>query len=197
MQRIALFGGSFDPPTRGHAATVSNVLNSGLVDAVWIAPAGDDRYDRPLRASAPDRRRLVELLLEDCFPGDSRVRIEPAQLEGKLPGSATVDLFDYLKASYPSAQYFFVIGADNLAKVVEWREFSRLSKELRFLVVPRLGEHLPAEIPPYATVIEGGVLSGVSSSAARERVARGEVTDDLLSPGVRDFIAAHRLYRHA
>jgi nicotinate-nucleotide adenylyltransferase len=195
MRRVALFGGSFDPPTLGHGAVVANVLASGLVDEVWFVPAGGDRYDRPLVVAVEDRRALVEHLIADLFPGDPRVRLEAAQLEGRLPGSKTIDLVDFLRAAYPSTQFFFVIGADNIDKVGAWREAERLVTLIRFLAVPRVGEVIPAIIPPYVTVLEGGRHSDIASTTVRERLQRGEAIDDVVPPGVARYIAERGLYR--
>jgi len=195
MRRVALFGGSFDPPTLGHGAVVANVLASGLVDEVWFVPAGGDRYDRPLVASADDRRMLVARLIADLFPDDPRVRLEGVQLDGKLPGSTTIDLVDFLRRIHPSTQFFFVIGADNIDKVAAWREAERLVTQARFIAVPRIGEPIPAVIPPYVTVLEGGRHSDVASTTVRDRLQRGDAIDDLVPPGVARYIAERGLYR--
>lgn len=195
MARIALFGGSFDPPTRGHVATARNVLRSGLVDELWFVPAGDDRYDRTLVVSADARRTMVELLLAEEFAGDSRVKIERAQIDGRLPGSATIDLVDYLKEREPGNTLFFVIGADNIGKITGWKEYERLSHTVRFLAVPRLGDTIAPELPPAVTVLEGGEPSSASSSEVRRLLAKGEPTDHLLTPEVAEFIRCNNLYR--
>lgn len=195
MARIALFGGSFDPPTVGHACTARNVLNSGLVDEVWFVPASDDRYDRPVVAQGQVRREMLNGLIADEFPDDPRLKIEGVQLERGLPGSATIDLLEFEHREHPEHTFFFVIGADNLAKVPSWREFSRLVTLVRFLAVPRLGEPIPEVVPPYVTVVEGGEVSGASSTGARELIERGEATEGVLSPSVRSFIEKQGLYR--
>ncbi len=195
MARIALLGGSFDPPTRGHGATARTILQSGLVDELWFVPAGDDRYDRPVVATADDRRVMVEGFITDEFPGDKRVKLEPAQLEGRLPGSATIDLVDYLKLQEPGHTFFFVIGADNIGKITGWKEYDRLSRTVRFLAVPRLGDSIPLVIPPVVTVIDGGEHSSASSSEVRRLLAAGESADRLLTPHVSKYIAEKSLYR--
>lgn len=195
MSRIALFGGSFDPPTIGHAATARNVLKSGLVDQLRFVPVGTDRYDRPLVASAEQRRAMVELFVAEAFPNDPRVAIESAQLDGRLPGSATIDLVEYLKLREPANTFCFVIGGDNIKKVGEWRDYAKLIQAIRFLAVPRMGEPIPQDIPSAVTVIEGGELSGASSSAVRQLLSLGESPAGLLTPNVAAFIRASNLYR--
>lgn len=197
MARIALFGGSFDPPTGGHAATARNVLKSGLVDELWFVPAGDDRYDRSVVAPAEDRRAMVEQFVAEQFPGDARVKIETAQLDGLLPGSTTIGLVDYLKARDRGNTLFFVIGADNIGKIPQWKEYDRLATMVRFLAVPRIGDALPTEVPPVVTVIEGGEYSSASSSAVRRALARGESVEHLITPAVADYIRVKGLYRMA
>jgi nicotinate-nucleotide adenylyltransferase len=137
---------------------------------------------------------MVELCISEVFPEDARVRLEPAQLEGRLPGSAAIDLVDFVKARDPGHALFFVIGVDNIEKIAQWREAERLTQSVRFLAVPRVGEAIAPQIPPYVTVIEGGEHSNAASSTVRERLRRGEAVDELVSPGVRAYIAAQGLY---
>ena len=195
MGRIALLGGSFDPPTRGHAATARNILQSGLVDELWFVPAGDDRYDRPVVATADDRRAMLERFITDVFPGDTRVKLEAAQLDGRLPGSATIELVDYLRMQEPGHTFFFVIGADNIGKITGWKEYDRLSRTIRFLAVPRLGDAIPSVIPPAVTIIDGGEHSSASSSEVRRLLAAGESAEQLLTPHVSEYIVKKSLYR--
>jgi nicotinic acid mononucleotide adenylyltransferase len=54
---------------------------------------------------------------------------------------------------------------------------------------------IPAIIPPYVTVLEGGRHSDIASTTVRERLQRGEAIDDVVPPGVARYIAERGLYR--
>ena len=67
MAKVALFAGSFDPFTRGHAAVVKEALR--LFDEVVIA-VGDNVSKRSL-LSVDQRCRLIE----DVYKGNNRVKV--------------------------------------------------------------------------------------------------------------------------
>ena len=193
MKKIGIFGGAFDPPHNGHLSTIDNLLSSGLIDQVWLVPASDDRYDKKPNATAVQRLDLVKALgAESIDPG--RVRIETCQIEGKLPGSATIELLDYLSTSNPEHQYFFVIGADNV-DISWWKEAKRLSKEATFIVVPRPGQLL-TDLPKNMRTLDSSTVKSfdVSSSKVRESVAAGKAIDKLVPAAVANYIRSARLY---
>ena len=56
MARIALFGGSFDPPHLGHVFAAIHARVVGLVDEVWILPVANHPYGKQL---SPWQQRLI------------------------------------------------------------------------------------------------------------------------------------------
>jgi len=193
MARIALFGGNFDPPTVGHALVIRGVLDAHLADEVWVVPVGDDRYDRRLTAAGVHRRRMVEILLAAEFPTDP-VRLEPIQLEGGSPGSATIDLVRALRIRHPADEFLFIIGSDNLPAVVGWREAPELLRTISFLVVPRPGHPIPAALPARIRVVPVATPSPASSTDVRRRRAVGDAAADMLTAEVAAYAAEHGLY---
>ena len=194
---IAILGGAFDPPHLGHVLIVSNILNSGMADAVWFVPVGDERVDKAPVANAGDRRKMTETLIQDCFSDDSRVRLETMQLDGKLPGSYTIDLMRALRKAHPDCDFMFVIGADNVTHIKDWKDPDSLKKEVSFLVLPRLGVKVPEKLPACFIMLthENTFESSVSSSAIRKLIAKGAMPAGVVSPGVWRFIEGQRLYR--
>ena len=197
MKRIALYGGSFDPPHLGHIVTVKNLLNSGEVEEVWLVPTGDDRYDKPPVASSKHRLRMLELVLEHTLR-DLPVRIETIQLEEKLkPGSQTINLIEHLKEKYPANEFKFVVGADKIGELPSWVEFERLKEMISFLVVPRPNEQIPEKIPDYVSILsfDNMLESEAASTEIRNALVKGDLLDKFLPKEVENYLAEFNIYR--
>lgn len=196
MATVALFGGAFDPPHVGHTLVISALLKSGLCEQVWCVPSAD-RPDKSQHATAAQRLEMLGLALADSFASDTRLRVEDAQVSGRLPTSFTIDLLDYLKKAYPQHKFVWVIGADNLSQLDTWRDSARLLRETQFIAYPRPGfENLPASCHATVQLIDAKTseLSSAASSAIRERIRRNQDVAEFLSPSVARFIEKHRLY---
>ena len=73
-KKVAILGGSFDPPTIAHVQVVAEVYNEcQFIDEVWIVPCGDARSDKKLKANGKDRIAMLKLILEDII--DERVPV--------------------------------------------------------------------------------------------------------------------------
>lgn len=170
-RNIALYGGSFDPPHNGHVISVSHLLNSEKIDEVWLIPSGDSRYDKASVAKASDRLALLDILCRKVFHGDERLRVVDLQLGDELANSYTIDLVERFVAEVPDSSFYFVIGADNVAGLPTWKRFDELKSLVQFLIVPRLGEHYPSELPPYVEKLCDGELASFALSSSDLRVA--------------------------
>lgn len=195
MKRVAVYGGSFDPPHTGHLAVIQNIQRSAITDEIWLIPAGAARYDKKPIASAEHRKAMLEIFLDENFkPGE--VMINTCQLDNPEDPGYTVDLLDQLKDQYPSHEFLFVVGSDNLSSMKFWKDSRRLIDENKFIVMPRPGHGYPELQHPNFMFIDKALCRqvDVSSSAVREKLASGESTDKYLSAGLRQYISAHRLY---
>ena len=72
FRTIAILGGSFDPPTIAHIQTAAEVYNYfKFIDEVWLVPCGDSRSDKTLKASAKQRKNMLELTKNDIIGEES------------------------------------------------------------------------------------------------------------------------------
>ncbi|HEX4349473.1 MAG TPA: nicotinate-nicotinamide nucleotide adenylyltransferase, partial [Verrucomicrobiae bacterium] len=98
--------------------------------------------------------------------------------------SYTVDTLRAYTDKYPGAKLFYLIGADNVAKLNEWREPAALAQLAEFVAVPRPGGG-PAIFPaPFRGRALKGFPFDVSSSAIRARLKAGLPIDHLVPPAV-------------
>jgi nicotinate-nucleotide adenylyltransferase len=95
---------------------------------------------------------------------------------------------------FPSAEIFYLIGADNVSKLNEWREPAELAGLAEFVAVPRPGGAPPVFPPPFRGRILRGFLFDVSSSQIQARIKAGLAIENLVPPSVAEAIRNARLY---
>jgi nicotinate-nucleotide adenylyltransferase len=199
--RLGLFGGSFDPPHRGHLAVVQAVRDTFALDRVLLAPAAI----QPLKpngahASFADRLRMVELLCEGS-PG-----IEASAIDGPQPGGTpnyTIDTLHRLRRELPpAAEIFFIVGADAFLGLRHWKDPDALLNEARWIIVSRPGfdlhqlKALELTAPQRARIETlSDFANPVSATEIRERLQEHDTASaDLVPPRVLEYIRAHHLY---
>lgn len=200
--RIALFGGTFDPPHRGHLAIARAAADAFALDRVLFAPVGLQAL-KPDAAPTPFATR-VALVAAACTLD---ARFAPSEIDAPRPGQVpnyTVDTLAALAAKHPDDTLFNLAGADSFLSLRRWRDPDRLLELAEWIVVSRPGYPLAeADLAPLALApgqrarvhILAGVAEDVSATELRERLRRGDACDDLLPPAVAGYIAEHDLYQ--
>lgn len=131
-KRIALFGGSFNPPHLGHYEIARRLARRKTIDEVWVLPV----FRHPLRKRlAPFSRRLR--LCKGFFkPLGSRVKVK--DLEKRLGGvSWTIRLIRHLKRRHREDDFFLVLGGDSYRQRGAWKDFDSIREEVRLIIFPR------------------------------------------------------------
>ncbi len=134
-EKIALFGGSFDPPHFGHIEIVEKALSSLDIDKIVVVPT----YLNPFkdRFFLPPKERFSRLV--DIFRDYRGVELCNFEIRQKRAVS-TVETIDYLKERY--IVKYIVVGADNLEHIDRWRDFNRLNREHIWAIATREGYNL-------------------------------------------------------
>lgn len=121
MKKIGIYGGSFDPPHKGHLLLAENLRRVSGVDTVIIVPAAMSPFKSTSGASAEDR-------LEMCrrtFVGDEYEISDIELLRGGK--SYTVDTVREIKDKYPQAELYLFMGDDMLLSFDRWYKFREIS----------------------------------------------------------------------
>jgi nicotinate-nucleotide adenylyltransferase len=188
--KLGLFGGSFDPVHLGHWLVAQAAIEELGLDRLFFIPAAQSPF-KPENQPAPAPARLQ--LLRLALAGKTNCEIDEQEiLRGGV--SYTVETVrDYAKR-FPGAELFYLIGADNAAKLNEWRDAGELARLAQFVATPRPGEtsvHFPA---PFRGQTLKGFPLAVSSSEIRARVKAGLSIEPLVPPPVAEAIRAAKLY---
>ena len=202
-RRVGILGGTFDPIHYAHLVIAEQVREALKLDRVLFVPAGVPPH-KPVAvvAAAEDRAAMVELAIADNS-AFSMCRIE---LDRQGP-SYSVESLELLAAEAArqkvGRELFFVLSAEALAGLPEWRDPGRIPALCHLAVVPRLGRAAPdgawleANFPGRADrfVFVDTVPLANSSSDVRRRAAAGDSIRYLVPPAVEAYIHDHRLYR--
>ena len=199
--RIALFGGTFDPPHRGHLAIAIAAADSFRLDRVLFAPAGRQPF-KPEAHSTPYADRLAMTALAcACDP-----RFEASAIDAPRPDGApnyTVDTLTELHRLYPEAAVFNLVGADSFLDLPRWREPDRLIELAEWIVASRphfsldgIALHLTPNQRARVHLLET-THDDISATDLRHRLQTGDSCAGLIPPRVLAYIQTHRLYGRA
>ena len=132
--RIALYGGSFNPPHLGHAEAAYTVYEELKPDKLLIIPANIPPHKEMEEGcpSAEERLELCRLAFAE-IPGAEVSDIE-VRREGR---SYTADTVEQLRAEYPEDELILVMGTDMLLCFEDWYRFEYLLRECCLAVLAR------------------------------------------------------------
>ena len=114
MKKIAIYGGSFDPPHKGHKLLAENLASVCGAEKVIIIPTALSPFKNSSSATAEDRLDMCKLFFkEDLF--------QISDIEIKRGGkSYTVDTLTQIKEENPDAELFLFMGDDMLLSFDKW-----------------------------------------------------------------------------
>ncbi len=178
-QKIALFGGSFDPPHVAHQMACLYAREVGKAHQVWMVPCALHPFGKPL---TPFEHRVAMCGLAAC----GLKGVDVSRVEEDLPGpNRTLDTVRHLYDNHPGFRFMLVVGSDILKETHKWYGWDELVKLVDLLVVGRSG---------WGSGDHDFKLPDVSSSSIRRRLSEGLPVDHLVPGRVLDYIRKNRLY---
>lgn len=212
MERIGIFGGTFDPVHCGHLAIAKQATKELGLEQMLFIPAPDPPHKQRIMATYGQRLAMLELALT----GHSCFSVSLLETELSAP-SYTVDTLLELRKRL-TGQFYFLIGADSLLDLHQWYKLEALLQLTSFAVISRPGidlatmqqaiSHLPGDFLPYDAeqmrwqrkdgtkfvLLLNQIQEDISSSAIRAQLRRGETTE-LLDKRVMGYIEQEGLYK--
>lgn len=199
IQKVALYGGSFDPIHLGHINLALEVLEKKSLDKVLFCPASINPHKLASIPAPPHHRlEMLKLAIADV----PQFSIWEGELH-RSPPSYTIDTIKELIAhtanNTPPVHYSLLLGEDTTAGFPLWHSVEEIISLLPLLVGMRSGSLLRScHVPAIEKALEKGRIDtrifDISSSEIRERISQEKYCGHLLPGKVLDYIYAYRLY---
>ena len=190
LQSIAVFGGSFDPVHNGHVMIARSALAELELDRLIVMPAAQSPF-KPDQTLAPAAARME--MLRAAFSGEPEIEISPWELD-RGGVSYSIETLRALAVEHPEAQLFYLIGADHVATLPQWREADALAGAATFVVVPRPGAPEEAFPQPFSGRYLQGKPMAISASEIRERLRAGRSVANFVPPPVAKLLNSMQIY---
>src|ERR1700722_3976649 len=153
--RIALFGGSFDPPHSGHLGIAMAAVERLHLDRVLMAPVGRQPLKRDqVQSPFEDRMVMVQLACAGHSPTAASA-IDAPRVDGRY--NYTCDTLQHLRETLPAGdELFCLVGADSLQTLRSWHRAAEALMLAEWIVAARPGFTLDA----LEALLPGGVHAG-------------------------------------
>jgi len=134
VERVGIFGGSFDPIHLGHLILAEAALEELSLDRIIFIPAGVSPFktSHPPVASSSDRLEMIR----EAIKVNPRFSVDDRELHRDGPSFA-IDTVRELLGDYPGVRFIYLIGADNLKDLEKWHEIGELRNLVDFAVLDR------------------------------------------------------------
>lgn len=199
--KIGIYGGTFNPPHLGHIAAARAVVETLGLKELYLIPAGLPPH-KTLPAGSPEpEQRLAMTRMAGELLGASTLDIE-LRRDGK---SYTVETLETLRARFPDAELWLLMGTDMFLSLHNWYHAERILSLAGIAAFGRSGEDIDAKFSaqretlyrkfPFARIFTLSVpdVIDVSSTEVRETLSHGGGAR-LLPPAVYGYILREGLY---
>lgn len=187
MNRIGIYGGTFDPVHHAHLILAREAIEKLELDQVVFVPAAISPHK--LNSSpAPPALRLE--MLSAAIAGEDRFMLDEVELH-RPPPSFTIDTVEEFARAKRAGEIYYLVGSDNLPRLNTWRRFEDLQRLVTFVVLNRGPEIAACEYPIVQRQID------ISATDIRNRVATGRSIRYLVPEAVDKIIRQHLLYKES
>jgi len=202
--KIALLGGSFDPPHLGHILIAQQVKELVDVDQVWLLPmygtAAHDLIFQKTLSPIVDRLAMAKLLENDF------IKVSDFELQHNQK-SITIITLEMLTKQYPQHEFYWITGSDKLATFHKYDRWQDIVTKHNLIIFPRehmlwdieerVKESLQLQTIPQNVIVlqnKNLILTNISSTVIRERAKKKLSIHYLVPAAVEEYIQEHKLY---
>ena len=196
--RIVIFGGTFNPPTRAHLDIATEALYYLDAEKVLFVPVSD-LYKKDDVEISYHRVNMLNLAIGNF----RRLEIDFTEVDA-VALTHTYETVEKIKSRYQDKELFLLIGADNLEDFKNWKNQRSIMENCSLLVVNRNNSSIDEiiESNEILTEFKDKIIEApieeieISSTEVRNRIASGELEglENLVDKEVIDYIIENKLY---
>ncbi|MFN2476479.1 MAG: nicotinate-nucleotide adenylyltransferase [Chthoniobacterales bacterium] len=184
MEKIGIYGGTFDPVHHAHLILAREALERLQLDEVIFVPAAMSPHK--LDGTPTDSAARLAML-QAAIEGEPRFSVDEIELQ-RPPPSFTIDTIESYVGASADTEIHYLLGSDNLPRLHTWHRFAELERLVRFVVLNRGAKIVAC---PYE-IVERQI--DISATEIRNRVATGRSIRYLVPPAVEEIIRRRQLY---
>lgn len=199
MERIGIYGGTFNPPHIGHIQAAKQAVKTLQLDKLLLIP---DRVapHKELPDNSPSPWQRLDML-RIAAGQDPALEVSDIELNREGP-SYTYETVAQLKECYPQAELVVLMGTDMFLSFPSWRCPQKILAGAALAVAYRGDRQERQEVARMQRQLESqgakvylleNQVTEISSTQLRRMLAFG-CADSFLSPGVGDYIRQNGLY---
>lgn len=222
---IAIFGGSFNPITKGHIKIIEILLKNPTFDKIIIIPCGN-RNDKPDLIDGEIRLEMMLISIKtnfnlnppvlnsqktNIFQIQERLILDIYEIRIAKTMVPTSNLIQIYQNSYPTATINFVMGSDLLPYISSWELFNEYLKFQHFIIFLRTKDETIENCPLLNYIVQTEAVTIISSSSVRDKFlhfwskANQKTTNvheiecllsDFIQPELIQYIIKKQLYRN-
>lgn len=182
--RIGVFGGSFNPPHLMHLNIAKDLLRLKYLDKVIFVPTGnkyskDDLIDIKYRI---EMLKIMTISYDDMIVSD---------YENQDRVVYTYETLDYFKKKYLGSEIYFILGADNLKQISNWKNSEYILSNYKLLVINRGDDKIEVKDNVVVTDI---LNNDISSTFIRNNIDNSDIIKKYLDKNVLEYIRKEKLY---
>jgi nicotinate-nucleotide adenylyltransferase len=186
LKKIGIYGGTFDPIHNAHLILGRQACEQLALDRVIFVPAALSPFKKATHASGEARLSMLRAAIE----GELMFTANDCELQ-RPPPSYSIDTVLQIHEREPDAELFWLIGADNVDRLIDWHRFEELNKLVKFVVLDRACNEMKS---PYL-IVQRNI--DISATEIRKRVASGRSIRYLVPRAVEEIIRHEKLYRES
>ena len=214
MNKVALFGGTFDPIHQGHRACIQHLVEKMEFSKVVLIPTSQNPLKmESVPASKKDRLKMIDLALRGEL---KKVEVDQSEIMQRPPSYSCHTLERYQK-HYQPEQLHMVMGLDTFSGFDQWKNFEAIIKMTNLLVVTRPPHSQPAQAEDFPELLKPHIQNydekqallssgrslefvtiqtkDISSRDIRQKLKNGEPWGHLVDKAVEDYILEHQIYK--
>lgn len=182
--RIGVFGGSFNPPHLMHLNIAKDLLRLKYLDKVIFVPTGnkyskDDLIDIKYRI---EMLKIMTISYDDMIVSD---------YENQDRVVYTYETLDYFKKKYLGSEIYFILGADNLKQISNWKNSEYILSNYKLLVINRGDDKIEVKDNVVVTDI---LNNDICSTFIRNNIDNNDIIKKYLDKNVLEYIRKEKLY---